>query len=179
MATVRPSAPSRVPEEAAPTTLPVPTYKIPVEPHMRFARMIARVVRADDRFNFRAGSEEERELELVAYMQLCMHAVRFDPTRLRHGTLDNLFQGWAKRGIKKEVIRAAEKIRARGLTQLPENDSEKPRCRNCSDVFDLMAAPESEADGAEEEECEPIILQATRPVRVEVIEGRKCYVAGG
>lgn len=45
--------------------------------HMRWARAIARGVRAD--YRFQRGSQEEQELEATAYLVLVEYAARFDP----------------------------------------------------------------------------------------------------
>ena len=174
MALARPSALSRVCAPVAPapasTPPPVPTYKIAVEPHMPWARMLARVVRAEEPWCFRAGSSQEAELELVAYMQLCVHAVRFEPSRLTHGTPDNLFQGWAKRGILKECRRAADKLFHGGVTQLPESRGVTPACESCTEFVERASA-DLRRPGSEEAESPaaaaeaPVVVAASFPQR--------------
>jgi len=124
--------------------------------------MIARVVRAHKRFNFDANSAEEEELELVAYASLCAHALRYDDSKRRTGPPGQLFQGWSKRGILKECVRAAEKLRARGLTQLPQADKAKPRCQTCTEyISGLSGGGPSRPPGAEEAEAdEPVLLSS-------------------
>lgn len=98
-----------------------PLYKIAVEPHVAWARALARVVRVDA--GFLGGTSQERDLESVALLWLCIQAMKFDPARVRPGgsaeDRDQLFRNWSRQTILTQCARAADKLREGGMYRLP------------------------------------------------------------
>lgn len=82
--------------------------------HMKWARMIARAVRA--KCGFVAGSHEEFELESVAYITMVEACSRYDESRLpANGDLIAAFRGTYAREIRTQCHRAAERLRNGGI----------------------------------------------------------------
>ena len=103
---------------------PAPTYSQPVvdpTPHIKWARSIARGVRAD--FGFLKGSQEEQELEAEAYLALCRKAHSFDPSRVPPGgDPAGAFRGYASSYIRCECRREARRLK-NGGTYHTRNES--------------------------------------------------------
>lgn len=79
-----------------------------------WAKGIARGVRED--YGYVAGSQEEQELEGVAYLALVELSERFDEARLPpDGNLMDAFRGWADKEMRSRCRRAAVQIRNGGL----------------------------------------------------------------
>lgn len=120
----------------------------PAQPHLSWARGIARQVRQS--FRFQAGSQESYDLEQVAYRALLEALNRYDP--VRHPPIDcavNAFRGYAKKGIRQECRREALRLRNGGLFCTTQTPNECPR------VYQGGASHkpgEDEDDGAEETE---------------------------
>lgn len=119
-----------------------------VADHTRWARGIARGVRAD--FGFLSGSSEEQELEATAALVLVEYAARFDPGRVPPGgDAGGLFRGWCAVEVRSRCRREAVRLR-NGGTFHTSNDPDArsmvvrgvpDRCENCSQVVFGVAAP--------------------------------------
>lgn len=89
----------------------------PVDPAapalMKWARAIARGIRTD--YRFEPGSQEEMDLEGVAYLELVRCSRRFDPGRVPPGgDLEGQFRGWCHPSIRGACKREAVRIRNAG-----------------------------------------------------------------
>lgn len=88
--------------------------RLVVDPsHVKWARAIARGVRAD--YRFVRGSQDEYELEAVAYLELCVRTKAFDRRRVPPGGDPfGAFRGYAHVFIAAKCRQAAVRIRNGG-----------------------------------------------------------------
>jgi hypothetical protein len=94
--------------------------ELDVEALIPWARGIARGVRAD--YGFRAGSQEEMELEGAALLALVELHQRLDESRLpAGGNLLDAFRGWATDEIRSRCRRAAVQLRNGGTFRTTAN----------------------------------------------------------
>jgi|GEM_PF-6731701 len=133
-----------------PRTSPLPPngiLQIDLTALVPWARGIARGVRED--YGFVAGSDEEQELEGVAFLALVELSERFDECRLPpNGNLMDAFRGWADKEIRSRCRRAAVQLRNGGLFRTT-NSADVRRIR-----VEGLPTAQSE-DGSEE-----VILEA-------------------
>ncbi len=124
--------------------------------YIKWARSIARGVRAD--FRFTTGGHEELEMEGTALEQLVVLVARFDESRLQPGDdADALFRAMAGPWIRKACKREAERIRNGGLyrtaarAQVIVGPLPESRCDDSTEI--MISCPEPEE---EEPEPEPV-----------------------
>ena len=129
------------------------SLELDLEALIPWVRGIARGVRAD--YAFRAGSQEEMELEGVALLALVELSTRFDESRLPAGaSLADAFRGWATDEIRSRCRRMAVQLRNGGTFKTTAD----PRARRI--VVEGLPT-EKDADGPGEvalparEECPP------------------------
>lgn len=107
--------------------------------HVRWARGIARGVRDD--YGFGRDSEEGRELEAVAALELAKQITRFDEGRVpADGDLFGAFRGSAAPWVRGECRRVARKLRERGARGAGP-DVRHERLPTSRDGESLLTAP--------------------------------------
>jgi hypothetical protein len=111
----RPKLPSPADFKCSTTIAPSPpaAREIAILDHLKWASMIARGVRRA--FHFVPGSQEEQELEAVAFLAIVELARKFDDNKVpRGGDRIGAFRGWAAIEVRSRCRREARRLRNGG-----------------------------------------------------------------
>lgn len=117
----------------------MPDDRIDPSEHARYVRGIARGVRDD--YGFGRDSEEGRDLEAVAALELAKQVARFDESRVPpDGDLFGAFRGYAAPWVRGECRRLARKLKAHGARGA-DPDVRHERLPESRDGESLLTAP--------------------------------------